>query len=95
MTNKQACIVLSRMYLPADSTSSKEAIEKAIEALELPEAQAPARAVKSTLSFTHGYDFIIWECGNCGNQLRSFANYCDKCGRKVQLPEPPKEGDGE
>ena len=93
MTNKQACIVLSQMYLPADSTNSKEAIEKAIEALKLQEAQAPVRAVKSASSFTHGYDFIIWECGNCGNQLRSFANYCDKRGRKIQLPEPSKEGD--
>ena len=29
----------------------------------------------------------VYNCGACGNQLRSFANYCDKCGRKVEKAE--------
>ena len=41
------------------------------------------KPVKSKLSWEHGYNWDIWDCGHCGSQLRSDANYCDRCGHKV------------
>lgn len=52
-------------------------------ALELLKAQTPVKPVKSKLSWEHGYNWDIWDCGHCGSQLRSDANYCDRCGHKV------------
>ena len=26
---------------------------------------------------------LYFDCGNCGNQLRSFAKFCDQCGKPV------------
>lgn len=45
--------------------------------------QTPVKPVKSKLSWEHGYNWDIWDCGHCGSQLRSDANYCDRCGHKV------------
>ena len=28
---------------------------------------------------------LYYNCGNCGNQLRSFAKFCDQCGKPVDL----------
>ena len=53
------------------------------DAAELLMKQEVVKPIKSKLSFTHGFDFDIWECGCCGNQLRSLAKYCDRCGRAV------------
>lgn len=48
------------------------------------EEQEPVKPIKNKLSFTRGFDWDIWDCGCCGNQLRSFAAYCDRCGRAVK-----------
>lgn len=41
------------------------------------------KPVKSKLSWERGYNWDIWDCGHCGRQLRDDANYCDRCGHKV------------
>ena len=56
-------------------------------ALELLKEQEAVKPLKSKLSFTHGFDWEIWDCGCCGNQLRSFAKYCDQCGKAVKWDE--------
>lgn len=56
-------------------------------ALNLLKEQEAVKPLKSKLSFTHGFDWEIWDCGCCGNQLRSFAKYCDQCGRAVKWDE--------
>jgi len=53
-------------------------------ALVLLKEQEAVEPLKSKLSFTHGFDWEIWDCGCCGNQLRSFAKYCDQCGQAVK-----------
>ncbi len=53
------------------------------DALALLKEQTPVKPVKSKLSWEHGYNWDIWDCGYCGSQLRSDANYCDRCGHKV------------
>lgn len=53
-------------------------------ALAMLKEQGPVKPIKSKLSFTHGFMLEIWDCGCCGNQLRSFAKYCDQCGKAVQ-----------
>jgi len=53
-------------------------------ALVLLKEQEAVKPLKSKLSFTHGFDWKIWDCGCCGNQLRSFAKYCDQCGQAVK-----------
>ena len=53
------------------------------DALTLLKEQTPVKPVKSKLSWEHGYNWDIWDCGHCGSQLRSDANYCDRCGHKV------------
>lgn len=53
------------------------------DALALLKEQAPVKPVKSKLSWELGYNWDIWECGYCGSQLWSGANYCDQCGHKV------------
>lgn len=53
------------------------------DALALLKEQAPVKPVKNKLSWEHGYNWDIWDCGHCGSQLRSDANYCDRCGHKV------------
>ena len=53
------------------------------DALTLLKEQTPVKPVKSKLSWEHGYNWDIWDCGYCGSQLRSDANYCDRCGHKV------------
>ena len=50
-------------------------------------AQTPVKPVKSKLSWEHGYNWDIWDCGHCGSQLRSDANYCDRCGKAVKWDE--------
>ena len=55
-----------------------------LDALELLKEQGPVKPIKSKLSFTRGFMWEIWDCGCCGNQLRSFAKYCDQCGRAVK-----------
>lgn len=54
------------------------------DALALLKAQTPVKPVKSKLSWEHGYNWDIWDCGHCGSQLRSDANYCDRCGKAVK-----------
>lgn len=54
------------------------------DALKLLKEQEPVKPIKSKLSFTHGFNWDIWDCGCCGNQLRSFAKYCDQCGQAVK-----------
>lgn len=54
------------------------------DALELLKEQGPVKPIKSKLSFTRGFMWEIWDCGCCGNQLRSFAKYCDQCGKAVK-----------
>jgi hypothetical protein len=58
--------------------------DMAEDALELLKEQEPVKPIKSKLSFTRGFMWEIWDCGCCGNQLRSFAKYCDQCGRAVK-----------
>ena len=53
--------------------------------LKMLKEQEPVKPIKSKLSFTHGFNWDIWDCGCCGNQLRSFAKYCDQCGRAVKF----------
>lgn len=55
-----------------------------LDALELLKEQGPVKPIKSKLSFTRGFMWEIWDCGCCGNQLRSFAKYCDQCGQAVK-----------
>lgn len=55
-----------------------------LDTLELMKEQGPVKPIKSKLSFTHGFMLEIWDCGCCGNQLRSFAKYCDQCGKAVK-----------
>ena len=51
---------------------------------QIPTIEAESvKPVKSKLSWEHGYNWDIWDCGHCGSQLRSDANYCDRCGHKV------------
>jgi len=57
------------------------------DAIALLKEQEPVKPIKSKLSFTHGFDWDIWECGCCRNQLRSFAKYCDRCGHAVDQEE--------
>ena len=54
-----------------------------LKVLALLKEQTPVKPVKSKLSWEHGYNWDIWDCGHCGSQLRSDANYCDRCGHKV------------
>ena len=61
--------------------------DMAQDALELLKEQEAVKPLKSKLSFTHGFDWEIWDCGCCGNQLRSFAKYCDQCGKAVKWDE--------
>lgn len=58
------------------------AIEHIINDAPTIEAES-VKPVKSKLSWEHGYNWDIWDCGHCGSQLRSDANYCDRCGHKV------------
>lgn len=55
-----------------------------LDTLNLLKEQEPVEPIKSKLSFTHGFMLEIWDCGCCGNQLRSFAKYCDQCGQAVK-----------
>ena len=54
---------------------------------ELLKEREAVKPIKSKLSFTHGFNWDIWDCGCCGNQLRSFAKYCDQCGKVVKWDE--------
>lgn len=55
-----------------------------LDTLNLLKEQEPVEPIKSKLSFTRGFMWEIWDCGCCGNQLRSFAKYCDQCGQAVK-----------
>lgn len=46
----------------------------------------PVKPVHNDALVKCGWD-DVYNCGACGNQLRGFANYCDKCGRKVEKAE--------
>lgn len=74
-TNIEGATCMTQMH--------KEALSLIREQQELLKAQTPVKPVKSKLSWEHGYNWDIWDCGHCGSQLRSDANYCDRCGHKV------------
>ena len=67
-----------------DTKDLLKEFEKELMREALLEEQEPVKPIKSKLSFTHGFDWDIWECGCCGNQRRSFAKYCDQCGKAVK-----------
>ena len=48
--------------------------------------QIPVSPVRNEKLILSGWP-DVYDCGACGNQLRSFANYCDHCGRPIKKPK--------
>ena len=57
-------------------------------ALELLKKEEPVEPVEDKNLIYGGWFGREAECcGNCGNNLRLTAMYCDRCGRKIKRPE--------
>lgn len=83
MDREQVIKGLEGIRIALDMDGHHNDAQAVADALALLKEQAPVKPVKSKLSWELGYNWDIWECGYCGSQLWSGANYCDQCGHKV------------
>lgn len=83
MTREQVIKGLQGIRIALDMDGHHNDAQTVADALALLKEQTSVKPVKSKLSWEHGYNWDIWDCGHCGSQLRGDANYCDRCGHKV------------
>lgn len=82
---KNAYIEIGKKYFELNSTSPSEDFAESVAIIN--ENNAKIESLKASLDALEDK----MPCPGCGAVLDKSQKFCDKCGAKIELPEPPAE----
>ncbi len=96
MTNQEAIDIIKNAIAqvewdyPMDYAAAFDMAIKALEKQDVPETNVGKWTTERTQE--HDGEWYCSECGYVPVVMSDDMKYCPGCGRKMSLPEPPKEG---